>query len=134
MIGWKNLFRNSILVIRYSNIEFRVSNIPPELQHIQIANVVEGLRIGCRVRSRGSANRRLIDTNDLVYGRKPLDAPMRAHADFRAVQLASSASEADEAGQRECRWQRERLPDRIRELVVSDQKLRAAKFKSAFDC
>ena len=60
-----------------------------------------------------------------------LGAPFYA---IRAVRLASSASEALEAGERECRWQRDRLPEAIRELVLSDQKLRAAKFQSLFDC
>ena len=60
-----------------------------------------------------------------------LGAPFYA---IRAVRLASPASEAQVAGECECRWQRDRLPDAIRELVVSDQKLRAAKFQSAFDC
>jgi len=53
---------------------------------------------------------------------------------IRAVRLVSPASEAQAAGDRECRWQRERLPDSIRELVLSDQELRKAKFQSAFDC
>jgi hypothetical protein len=53
---------------------------------------------------------------------------------IRAVRLASPPSEAQAAGQRECRWQRDRLPDDIRELVLSDQETRAAKFQSLFDC
>lgn len=60
-----------------------------------------------------------------------LGAPFYA---IRAVRLASPASEAQAAGVRECRWQREQLPDPIRELVVSDQELRRAKFQSEFDC
>jgi hypothetical protein len=60
-----------------------------------------------------------------------LGAPFYA---IRAVRLASPASEALAAGERECSWQRDRLPDPIRELVLSDQELRAAKFQSAFDC
>ena len=60
-----------------------------------------------------------------------LGAPFYA---IRAVRLASSTAEARAAGERECRWQRDRLPDAIRELVLSDQELRAAKFQSAFDC
>jgi hypothetical protein len=60
-----------------------------------------------------------------------LGAPFYA---IRAVRLASPASEEQAAGQRECRWQRERLSDPIRELVLSDQELRAAKFRTAFDC
>lgn len=60
-----------------------------------------------------------------------LGAPFYA---IRAVRLASTPSEAQAAGQCECRWQRDQLPDAIRELVLSDQELRAAKFGSAFDC
>jgi hypothetical protein len=60
-----------------------------------------------------------------------LGAPFYA---IRAVRLASLASEAQAAGKRECRWQRDRLPRVIRDLVLSDQELRAAKFQSAFDC
>lgn len=60
-----------------------------------------------------------------------LGAPFYA---IRAVRLAAPTSEALEAGKRECRWQRDRLPEAIRELVLSDQELRAAKFQSAFDC
>jgi hypothetical protein len=60
-----------------------------------------------------------------------LGAPFYA---IRAARLASPAPEAQAAGERECRWQRDRLPDAIRELVLSDQRLRAAKFQSAFDC
>ena len=53
---------------------------------------------------------------------------------IRAVRLASPPHDARAAGQLECRWQRGRLPDAIRELVLSDQELRATKFQSAFDC
>lgn len=60
-----------------------------------------------------------------------LGAPFYA---IRAVRLASPATEAQAAGERECRWQRNRLPDLIRELVLSDQELRRAKFQAAFDC
>ena len=60
-----------------------------------------------------------------------LGAPFYA---IRAVRLASQASEALAAGKRECRWQHGQLPDPIRDLVLSDQKLRSAKFQSAFDC
>jgi len=60
-----------------------------------------------------------------------LGAPFYA---IRAVRLASPPADALAAGERECRWQREQLPEPIRELVRSDQELRAAKFQSAFDC
>lgn len=53
---------------------------------------------------------------------------------IRAVRLASAPAEAVAAGERECRWQHDRLPDAIRALVLSDQELRAAKFGSIFTC
>jgi hypothetical protein len=43
----------------------------------------------------------------------------------RAVKLASAAQDAQAAGDRETQWQRERLPDSIRELVVSAQEQEA---------
>lgn len=52
---------------------------------------------------------------------------------IKAVRLVSPASEAIAAGERECRWQREQLPEAIRELVLSDEELRAKKFQSIFD-
>ena len=60
-----------------------------------------------------------------------LGAPFYA---ILAVRRASSASDARAAGELECHWQRDRLPDAIRELVLSDQRMRMAKFQSVFDC
>lgn len=40
---------------------------------------------------------------------------------IRAVQAAAGPGGADLAGRRECRWQREQLPERIRDLVLEDQ-------------
>jgi hypothetical protein len=51
---------------------------------------------------------------------------------IKAVRLASLPSEAVAAGERECRWQREQLPGAIRELVLSDEELRGAKFPAIF--
>ena len=53
---------------------------------------------------------------------------------IKAVRLASPASEARMAGERECRWQREQLPEAIRELVLSDEERRNKKFLSVFTC
>lgn len=39
----------------------------------------------------------------------------------RAVKLASPPRDVETAGARECQWQRERLPEAVRELVVSAQ-------------
>jgi hypothetical protein len=48
---------------------------------------------------------------------------------IRAVMAASSEDKsnqrsADAAGYQECQWQRERLPEKIRTLVIDDQRLR----------
>jgi thymidine phosphorylase len=43
---------------------------------------------------------------------------------IKAVRAAAPANEAESAGRRECRWQREELPEAIRELVLDDQRLR----------
>jgi hypothetical protein len=40
---------------------------------------------------------------------------------IRAVQTAAPATEREAAGRAECRWQRGRLPDSIRGLVIWDQ-------------
>ena len=37
---------------------------------------------------------------------------------------AVQAADGELAGRRECRWQRDQLPERIRELVLDDQRLR----------
>jgi hypothetical protein len=42
--------------------------------------------------------------------------------------------EAEEAGRRECRWQRDRLPGEIRDLVLDDQRLRNGLCWFVFDC
>jgi hypothetical protein len=51
---------------------------------------------------------------------------------IKAVRLASPASDAMAAGERECRWQREQLPEAIRELVLSDEEKRNKKLWSVF--
>src|SRR5262249_2056282 len=51
---------------------------------------------------------------------------------IQAVRLASPASDAVAAGERECRWQREQLPEAIRELVLSDEEQRNKKLWSVF--
>jgi hypothetical protein len=51
---------------------------------------------------------------------------------IRAVRATSPADMRDEAGQIECQWQCEQLPEAIRALVLSDQDLRNHKFWSLF--
>jgi len=45
---------------------------------------------------------------------------------IRAARAAAPEGEQDEAGRRECAWQRARLPAAIRELVLDDQRRRNA--------
>jgi hypothetical protein len=53
---------------------------------------------------------------------------------IRAVQAADPEVEREQAGHQECRWQREQLPNEIRELVLDDQRLRNDACWSVFDC
>ncbi|MGW4948499.1 putative immunity protein [Actinoplanes sp. NPDC004185] len=53
---------------------------------------------------------------------------------IKAARTAAPADESEAAGRRECRWQRDQLPEAIRELVVDDQRLRNDICWSAFDC
>lgn len=43
---------------------------------------------------------------------------------IKAVRAATAPDGADAAGRRECRWQREHLPDAVRDLVLEDQERR----------
>ena len=52
---------------------------------------------------------------------------------IRAVRAAAPEDEREEAGRRECRWQRRRLPVAIRALVLDDQRLRNDKCWSVFE-
>ena len=53
---------------------------------------------------------------------------------IKAARAAASEGERDHAGRRECLWQRDQLPDEIRELVLDDQRLRNELCWFAFDC
>ena len=53
---------------------------------------------------------------------------------IRAVQAAATPDEREEAGRRECRWQRDQLPPEIRELVLNDQRLRNELCWFVFTC
>ena len=53
---------------------------------------------------------------------------------IRAARAAAPKSERDEAGRLECQWQRARLPDEIRELVLDDQRLRDEYCWFVFSC
>ncbi|MCV7290253.1 hypothetical protein H7J87_33495 [Mycolicibacterium wolinskyi] len=47
---------------------------------------------------------------------------------------AAVPDDGEAAGRLECRWQREQLPEAIRELVLDDQRLRNDICWSVFDC
>jgi hypothetical protein len=53
---------------------------------------------------------------------------------IKAVRAAAPKGEEQAAGRLECRWQRDQLPDAIRELVLDDQRLRNEICWSVFDC
>ncbi|WP_409329799.1 putative immunity protein [Trujillonella humicola] len=53
---------------------------------------------------------------------------------IKAVRTAAPAGADDAAGRAECRWQRSRLPEAIRDLVLDDQRLRNDLCWSVFDC
>ena len=53
---------------------------------------------------------------------------------IKAARVPAPECEGESAGQHECRWQREQLPEAIRELVLEDQRLRNEICWSVFDC
>jgi hypothetical protein len=53
---------------------------------------------------------------------------------IKAARAAAAASNSGDAGRRECRWQRDQLPDAIHDLVLDDQRLRNDICWSVFDC
>lgn len=53
---------------------------------------------------------------------------------IKAARAAAPQGESESAGRLECQWQRDQLPDVIRELVLDDQRLRNAICWSVFDC
>jgi hypothetical protein len=53
---------------------------------------------------------------------------------IKAARAAAPLGEREQAGQEECRWQREQLPDEIRELVLDDERLRNDVCWSVFTC
>jgi hypothetical protein len=53
---------------------------------------------------------------------------------IKAARAAAPEGEGERAGRRECQWQREQLPEAIRELVLDDQRLRNDICWLVFDC
>jgi hypothetical protein len=53
---------------------------------------------------------------------------------IKAARAGAPEGEGERAGRLECRWQRDQLPEAIRELVLDDQRLRNDICWSVFDC
>ncbi|HEY3522381.1 MAG TPA: hypothetical protein VGK63_01645 [Candidatus Limnocylindrales bacterium] len=53
---------------------------------------------------------------------------------IKAVRAAAPAEEAERAGRLECQWQRDRLPDAVRALVLDDERARNELCWFVFDC
>lgn len=53
---------------------------------------------------------------------------------IKAARTAAPTGEGENAGRRECRWQRDQLPEAIRALVLDDQRLRNNICWFVFDC
>jgi hypothetical protein len=53
---------------------------------------------------------------------------------IKAARAAAPEGEREAAGRRECQWQREQLPEAVRELVLDDQARRNGICWSVFDC
>ena len=53
---------------------------------------------------------------------------------IKAARAAAPEGESESAGRLECRWQRDQLPEAIRELVLDDQQLRNDICWSVFHC
>jgi Imm-5 like putative immunity protein len=53
---------------------------------------------------------------------------------IKAARAAAPDGEGDRAGRLECRWQRDQLPEAVRDLVLDDQRLRNDICWSVFQC
>jgi hypothetical protein len=53
---------------------------------------------------------------------------------IKAARAAAPRDRSQAEGRHECQWQRDQLPEAIRELVLDDQRLRNDICWSAFDC
>ena len=53
---------------------------------------------------------------------------------IKAARAAAPEGEGESAGKLECRWQRDHLPEAIRELVLDDQRIRNDICWSVFGC
>jgi thymidine phosphorylase len=53
---------------------------------------------------------------------------------IKAARAAAPRDESERAGRDECRWQRDRLPEQVRELVLDDERIRNDLCWFVFDC
>jgi hypothetical protein len=53
---------------------------------------------------------------------------------IKAARVAAPEGEGEAAGRLECQWQRDQLPEAIRDLILDDQRLRNDICWSVFDC
>ena len=53
---------------------------------------------------------------------------------IKAVRASAPRGADEDAGREECRWQRDRLPAAIRDLVLDDERIRNALCWFVFDC
>ena len=53
---------------------------------------------------------------------------------IKAARAAAPQGQGERAGRLECRWQRDQLPEAIRDLVLDDQRVRNDICWSVFDC
>jgi hypothetical protein len=53
---------------------------------------------------------------------------------IKAARAAAPEGEGDRAARRECHWQRDQLPDAVRQLVLDDQRVRNDICWKVFDC
>lgn len=53
---------------------------------------------------------------------------------IKAARAAAPEGQSEQAGRLECAWQREQLPEAVRELVLDDQRLRNDICWSVFEC
>src|SRR4051794_18632020 len=53
---------------------------------------------------------------------------------IKAARAAAPGGESEAAGRLECQWQRDQLPEAVRELVLDDQRVRNDICWSVFDC
>ncbi len=53
---------------------------------------------------------------------------------IKAVRATAPGREGESAGMLECRWQRDQIPDAVRQLVLEDERLRNEICWRVFDC